>query len=680
MAKLRGNGPAKFTNALMALVSNPDLWVELQDTIESDGAISLADEADKTIVSALSPPPEMSLSEWAEKKAYLSSESSAEPGKWRSIPYQVGIMDAISDKDIERCTFMKSARVGFTAILKHAIGYYAEQDPSPMLLAQPTIDDAKGFSVEEIGPMIRDTPALAKIALSENDPGSGVTQLKKRFKNGASLGLIGANSARGFRRVTIRVMMFDEVDGYPATAGDEGDQIKLGIKRTETFWNRKIIIGSTPTIKGASRVAAHFEASDKRFYVVHCPQCDGRLILKWSNKSDYGVPIELPSGVKYATMGWEKGEPETAHMVCGHSGCIIEEEHKVSMVAGGAWVATRSSPGHAGFHIWAGYSLFPNASWPNLVREFTEIMERKDWLGLQVFVNTVLGEAWESRGDRIEGSALFNRREDYGDVAPAQTVAVTAGVDIQGDRIEIERVAWAPTYESWGLGKTIIYGDPTGTAIWDALHENLMKPTQHELGHEMSLLAAAIDSGYLTNTVTAWCSERWGRRWWAIKGQSGSGRPIWPKKASKTKDKFPQFIIGVDEAKELTYGRLRLDEPGPGYCHFNKSYDEDHFEQMAAEEVVVEYERGQPIRKWQLRPGRKRNEGLDIRVYALAAFESAKIMGFNPTKRQERMIKLKESEGVPSETDRQASARRLRPAPNKRVVRSRMMTRRGDDW
>ena len=672
-------GARKFAHALNNMLADQESWGAFDDVLDTDGAKNLARQANEILSSILAPPPDLTISEWAEEFAYLSAESSAEPGKWKSIPYQVGIMDGISDKENERVTWMKSARVGYTATLKHVVGYYAHQDPSPMLLAQPTIDDAKGFSVEEIGPMIRDTPALAKIALTEQD-GVGVTQLRKRFKSGASLLLVGANSPRGFRRVTIRVVMFDEVDGYPATAGDEGDQIKLGVKRTETFWNRKIIMGSTPTVKGASRIAQHFEASDKRFYVVPCPQCDGRLILRWSAKSEYGTPIELPAGVKFAHMAWDNKDPETAHFVCGHSGCVIEEKHKVAMVSNGTWLATKPSRGHAGFHIWAGYSLFPNAAWSKLVEEYLDIMARKDWLALQVFVNTVLGEVWESRGERVEGSVLFERREDYGEVAPAQSVAVTAGVDIQGDRIEVEKVAWSPTSESWGIGKRVIYGDPTGPDIWDALHNVLAEPIEHELGNPLTLLCAAIDSGYLTNTVTAWCSERWARRWYAIKGQAGAGRPIWPKKVSKTKGKYPQFVLGVDEAKDLTYNRLRLETPGPGFCHYNLGYDEDHFTQLTSEEAKVEYERGQAIRRWFLRPGHKRNEALDLRVYATAAWEAAKIMGFKPQKRLERMVKRKEQEGIPTQTERQAQAQAASPQQGPRRKKSRFLSRRGDGW
>src|SRR5215212_586711 len=244
------------------------------------------------------PPPKLTLSEWSDRYAYLSAESSADTGKWRTIPYQKGIMDAITNPSIERLTVQKSARVGYTKIINHVIGYHAHHDPCPILVVQTTLDDARGYSKDEIAPMIRDTPVLNGVFSESKSKDSDNTILKKLFPGGQLL-LIGANSARGFRRVSMRVVLFDETDGYPLSAGPEGDQIKLGIRRTEYYPNRKIIEGSTPTVTGASRIEKSFATAQQiLYYCVPCPHCDAKQHLKWGN------------------ITWEQDQPETAYYQC----------------------------------------------------------------------------------------------------------------------------------------------------------------------------------------------------------------------------------------------------------------------------------------------------------------------------------------------------------------------------
>ncbi|WP_299377276.1 phage terminase large subunit family protein, partial [uncultured Kiloniella sp.] len=620
--------------------------------------------------------------EWADRYAYLSPENSAEPGKWQTLGYQKGMMNAVTDPRNEKVTFKKSARVGYTKIIDHAIGFYADQEPSPMMVVQPTLDDAKGYSTDEVIPMVRDTPVLKAIEVSEKEKGSGVTQLKRKFTNGASLILVGANSARGFRRVTIRALFFDEVDGYPVEgAGAEGDQIKLGIKRTETFWNRRIILGSTPTVKGASKIDKNFQLSDKRYFAPPCPHCKERNIWKFSPSKDYGEPIECPDGIKIAYMKWPKGKPEEAHFICGHCGCEMHEEDKAWMIDHGrameddGWVATAPFKGHAGLHIWAAYSLFPNAAWSKLAAEFLE--SKSDPQALQVFVNTVLGEVWEDRGERVDGEGLIKRRENYGLVCPRDVVTITAGVDIQGNRIEVERVGWGLNGESWGLEKTVLYGDPTGPLIWDELDELLATRIQHEGGFELPIAATCVDANYLTQTVTQYCSQRFGRRIWAIRGIGGAGKPIWPKKASKTKGKLTVFNVGTDAAKELVYSRLRMPDFGPGYSHFNMSYDEDHFKQLTSEEVKIKYFKGQQVRYWDLKEGHKRNEALDIRVYATAALEALKVGGFNLKRRKKEINARTDKNGPVVDVVRQEEEHEPVMVPvAKKKKRSRRRVRR----
>ncbi|MBC0765610.1 phage terminase large subunit family protein, partial [Escherichia coli] len=258
----------------------------------------------------LAPPPPLSLSQWANTFAVLSRETSAQTGKFRSYPYQDGMMDAITDPSVTYVSVMKSARVGYTKILDHVVGYYLAHDPSPILVVQPRVEDAEDYSKTEIAPMLRDTPVLAAISGDPKAKNSNQTILRKTFSNGANLTLVGANSPGGFRRITCRIILFDEVDGYPAGgAGSEGDQIALGTKRSETFWNRKIVLGSTPTVKGVSRIEKAWLESDQRRYFVPCPHCGEYQVLEWGSKS-------TPYGIK-----WEKDSEGTTTFASVFEGC-----------------------------------------------------------------------------------------------------------------------------------------------------------------------------------------------------------------------------------------------------------------------------------------------------------------------------------------------------------------------
>lgn len=562
---------------------------------------------------ALVRPPTLSLSEWANRFAYLSAETSAKSGRFRAFGYQNGIMDAVTDPAVRQVTVMKSARVGYTKILDHVAGYFIHQDPAPVLIVQPRVEDAEDYSRTEIAPMLRDTPVLAEIAGDLKAKDSNQRILKRVFRNGSSISFVGANSPGGFRRITARIICFDEVDGYPVDgAGNEGDQITLGTKRSESFWNRKIILGSTPTIKGISRIEKAWEESDQRRYFVPCPHCGARQTIKWAN------------------LRWDKDEatgeakPETAYLVCEESGCLIEEHHKPAMIAAGEWVAEKPSKGHAGFHIWAGYSLFPNASWGNLAAEFLRV--HKDPHLLKTFVNLVLGETWEEDAEKVDGHALMARCVASFDPAPNAILAITCGVDVQDDRVEVERVGWGVEERSWSLDHRIIYGDPSAPDVWRELDEYLSTVTVRVDGVRLPVHATAVDSGgHHTQAVYRFVRDKVRRRVYAIKGIGGPGKPIWPKRASKNnKGRINLFMVGVDAAKDAVYARLRIKTEGPGYCAFPKGREPQYFEQLTAEVVQTKYIRGFPSRVYIL-PGGRRNEALDLRVYAYAALVSLNV-------------------------------------------------------
>lgn len=590
----------------------------------------------------LRPPPKLTLSQWAATYAVLSKETSAQTGRFEAYAYQPGVMDAVTDPAVEKISVMKSARVGYTKIIDHAIGYYLERDPSPVLVVQPRESDAEDYSKDEIAPMLRDTPVLAAIAPDAKAKSGENTLLSKTMRNGASLKLVGANSPGGFRRITVRVVIFDEVDGYPVGgAGAEGDQISLGTKRSETFWNRKVIAGSTPTVAGLSRIEKLYEEGDRRQFHVPCPQCGEKQVLEWGEKG-------TPYGIK-----WDKDEngkplPETAYYVCRHNGCIITEADKPDMVAAGEWIASKPFKGHASFHIWSGYSLSPNTTWAKLVEEWLEVY--KDPLRRQTFINTTLGLPFEDKGDgALNELTLVARVENWEGEVPTGVVILTAGADTQDDRIEIEIVGWGRNEERWSIAHLIIEGDPEMPQTWDQVDAALQRTWYRADGRPFTLMAACIDSGgHHTQQVYEFCRSRLGRRIWAIKGEAARGgarSPVWPNKrpSARNKASFRPVIIGVNAAKDVIRARLHLKQPdpgeaSPGYMHFPSDRDVNYFAQLLAERSVRRSIRGSIVRVWEVLPGR-RNEALDLAVYSYAALCGLTYRGLSLNRRADAMDK-----------------------------------------
>lgn len=589
-------------------------------------------------MSGWKPPPKLTLSQWAEQHAYLSPESAAEPGKWHSVPYQVGIMDALTDPSVETVVVRKSARVGYTKILNHLIGYSIHQDPAPILVVQPTLDDAEGYSKDELEPMLRDTPVLKGVVSEKKSRDSANTILRKKYRGG-TITLVGANAARGFRRITVKRVIFDEVDGYPPTAGAEGDQIKLGIRRSDTYHDRKIVLGSTPTFKGG-RIDTYYENSDKRQYFVPCPHCGEFQTLKWS-------------GIVWAKIG---RAPEDAGYLCEHCGTVIEQTEKRRMVAAGEWRPTSDFRGIAGFHIWAAYSFSPATDWGKLAREFVDC--GKDPEKLKTFVNTVLGEPWEDDGERFDDADVRRRGEHWSGV-PDGVLVRTAGIDVQTDRVEVEHVGWGVGDESWSLDYRVIHGDPSGPALWADVDRHLAEIKPH---------AVCIDSGGAnTQAVYAYCKGKLKRRIYAIKGAAGN-RLVWPQRSNKvSKYRVNLFIVGVDAAKEAIYNRLKITEPGPGYCHFPEGRGDWYFDGLTAETKKTKYSNGFASTVWTL-PSGKRNEPLDCRVYAYAALCSFSVnwaqLSANAAKKQPKVEVVEQKTAEPMKVSEVQKANQwARPVP-----------------
>lgn len=563
------------------------------------------------VMALWAPPPKLTLSEWADQFAVLSAESAAEAGKWKTLAYQKGIMDAFTDPTVEMVVWMKSARVGATKIFNHLCAYHIHQDPCPMMVVQPTVEDAEGYSKDEIAPMIRDTPVLSKLISEPKAKDGSNTILLKQFPGG-TLQMVGANSARGFRRVSRRVVLFDEVDGYPAST-PEGDQIKLGIKRSEYYWNRKIGIASTPTTKDFSRVERWFMMSDQRRYFVPCPECGHMQYLRWLQ------------------MKWEKDKPETAAYECENCATLIPHKQKRWMVDRGEWRATAQAkqPGLVGFHLWAGYSYSPNASWEQLVREFLEVKSDRDQL--RTFVNTALGETFEEEfANKLSAEGLMARREAYAPgLCPDGVLVLTAGVDTQDDRLEVSVWGWGKGEEAWLIWHQVLYGDPALPEVWGQLDQILNAEWDRAGGGSLKIRQMAVDSGgHYSHSVYMYARERQASGVIATKGSSRRDQAVinkgsvvdinWKGRALKRGGKV--YGVGTDTVKTTLYGRMRHNKVGAGYIHFHEGTDDEYFAQLTSEKQQLRTTKGFVVKEWVKKSG-DRNEALDCFVYAFAALQ-----------------------------------------------------------
>jgi len=542
-------------------------------------------------------PPKLTVSQWADENRRLSPESSAEPGRWRTsrAEYQREIMDTVADARIETIVIMSSAQVGKTEIINNIVGYFIDQDPAPMMVLQPTVDMAKTWSHDRLAPMVRDTPALKSLIADNKSRASSNTLFHKSFPGG-HITMTGANSPTGLASRPIRIVCCDEVSRYPQSAGAEGDPVNLIRKRTTTFHNRKIVLTSTPTLKGACRIEQEFSVSDRRYYEVPCPHCQHEQRLKWAN------------------VQWPEGKPQEAVMVCTECGGVIEDKHKPKMIKNGKWVAELPGGKIAGFHLNELYS--PWRTFADVAEDFAEAKKNPETL--KTWVNTSLGETWEEAGESLSEHLLSERKENYAiDAIPPEVLLLTAGADIQKDRIEVSIVGWGLDQECWILDHLVIYGDPTQQKVWHELEEVLTKTYD---GHRIA--GAAIDSGYLTEYVYQFTKPRSSRRVFAIKGQAGMGKPLTTKPKPVGRTRTPMYTVGVDTAKRTIYARLRLTS-GEGYIHFGVDFDDEYFQQLTAEKMVTKYRRGFPVMEFV--KTRDRNEALDCLAYAYAALDNLNV-------------------------------------------------------
>jgi phage terminase large subunit GpA-like protein len=531
-------------------------------------------------------------------------------------------MDALSPShSARRIVFMKAAQVGATEAGNNWIGYCIHQAPGPFLAVQPTTDLAKRLSQQRIEPLVEECPELRELILPARSRDSGNTVLAKRFAGG-QLVLTGANSAVGLRSMPARWLFLDEVDAYDGDVEGEGDPVALAEARTRTFGHRaKIFLVSTPTIHGLSRIEREYEASDGRRYFVPCPYC---AHMQW---------------LRFERLSWEKGRPETAEYLCEGCDRGIAEHHKTAMLAEGEWRATNacSDPHVIGFHISGLYSPVGWLSWATIAREWEQAQGND--AALKAAKNTLLGETWQERGEAPDWQRLYERRENwqFGTV-PIGALFLTAGADVQKNRIEVDVWAWGRGLESWLVDHIVIDGGPEQAETWEDLVLLLDRTWPHAHGSRIGIAKLAIDTGYEAPAVYAWARRVGHAQVAPIKGVEGFNRaapvagPTYvdvTEGGRKLRRGARLWTVAVATFKSETYRFLRLATPTDeefaagskfpaGYVHLPRGTDAEWVKQLVAEQLVtVKTKRGFTRLEWQKM--RERNEALDCRVYARAA-------------------------------------------------------------
>lgn len=552
----------------------------------------------------LGPSPTMTVSEWADRHRVLPN-TSAEPGPWRTArtPYLREIMDALSeDSPYERVVVMAGSQVGKTEVGLNWVGYCIHHAPGLALMVMPSLDMVKRNVRTRIDPMIEATPPLRALVGPVKSKDRGNSLFLKEFLGG-QLVMTGANSGASLRSTPARYLFLDEVDAYPGDVDGEGDPVDLAVRRTATFRSqRKILMVSTPTIAGLSRIETAYAESDRRKLFVPCLQCGDMAPVTW------------------ARIRWLEDRRDQAHMFCEACGGIAEDRDKPKLLAGAEWRAEGGGDGKtAGFHLPG--LLSPFESWGTCAIEHGKA--KTDPSRLQVWTNTVLAESWLDRqGEEIDDTSLFARREPWSGRIPARAFLLTAGVDTQDDRIECQVIAWGAGEECWVVAYRVFLGDPSSAKVWQDLDDFLLSTYPHELDiAPLSVQAACIDTGgHNTRAVYEFCRTRHARRVWGIKGANLPGKPAWPRRPSyKNRGSVPLYEIGSDTLKDTLAARLSVKEEGPGCIHFPAFLGPDYFRQFTSEHRITKFVRGRPKRMWELRRGQLRNEALDTFVYALAA-------------------------------------------------------------
>ncbi|MGG5811458.1 phage terminase large subunit family protein [Falsiroseomonas sp. CW058] len=616
------------------------------------------------------PPPRISVPEWADRYRQLAKEAGARSGRWDTGTVEVarGPMLAVTEPGVHVITVMVCTQLLKTALLENVFGYHAHLDPCPMLLLQPKEAAAEQFSKERITPMVRATPVLRDLVGTSSTRSADETLLFKSFPGGF-LALAGAGSPDNLARRPIRILLSDEVDKYPVTR--EGEPIAIAEERTASFdTNWLSIRACSPTVEDESRIAASYDASDQRRASLACPHCGHRQFpdffrhVQWEKDGPVHRPETARIHCDSCSRAWSEGErlralrtarwhqtrpftccgirqsPIEAYNTAWRHADVPEPERTGRGIAAawdwwagprhavyrarcatcGTWPVNNH---HAGFQAGKLYSPWQKDRPQDIAAKW--LLAQGDEDRKQVWWNTQAGLPYRpTAGKAVVLDALLARAETWAGEVPHGVALLTAGIDVQHDRVEVEIVGWGRHEESWSVAQEVIEGDPDTDALWDRVDALLLRRFHREDGRPFRIEAACIDTGgHSTQKVYSFCKARLGRKVWGIKGESarnGTRSPVWPTKrpTAATRSSYRPIIIGVNAAKDVVRNRLALETPGPGFMHVPAERDVGWYQQLLAERLVKKSVGAVTYRVWEPIPGRA-NEALDCRVYAYAA-------------------------------------------------------------
>lgn len=577
---------------------------------------------------SLTPLSDQTVSEWADSYRMLSSEAAAEPGRWRTerAPYQKAIMDAFTEPGINVVVAKTASQIGKSDIMNNVIGRFSHLAPAPMMMLQPTIEMSQDYSKTRIAPMIRDTKVLKDIFKEVKSRETSNTILSKQFPGGRLI-MAGANSPAGLASRPIKILLADEVDRFPKSAGTEGDPVSLAAKRMTTFWDRVMGLFSTPTNAGDSRIEDEYVTGTQEEWQHQCPNCDEwHLLTHRDMHTDYDSSIDK-KGKKHVivkAVTWRCPD-------CGFG--FTETEMRQAAQKYIAQNASALAKGVRSFFVNCFAS--PWVNWSDVMQEWLEAQgdpERE-----KVVVNTRFGEAYEPKGNFENHQQFMRRRENYGAELPDGVLLLTAAVDVQDNRLEYEICGWGMAEENWGIKKGVILGVPDTQEVWDMLDEQLDKEYRFASGKGLIVARTFIDSGgHYTKETYAYCKKRFTRQRFVVKGSSVPGVPLIHKysKVKLARGTIPLVMIGTDSGKQYIMDRLSIEEPAPKYFHWpldesngiamqlNRGYDEYYFKGLIAETKEPRRKNGVLVYQWVNVAKDKRNEPLDLRVYNLACMLS----------------------------------------------------------
>lgn len=555
--------------------------------------------------------------------AFMTEHARDETGaRIRPMPFQGEMADAFTDPITAQVSVMKSSRIGYSTILQCFMGYRIKYDPARSLIYQPTIDDAEKFSRDDLDPVLQ-WPIVRTVA--EFKPRHRDNQIRAKRYKGGWIQIKGANSPKEFRRVTADDVFLEECDGYPWSSREEGDPARLAFKRNLTSARPFSAAGSTPKVKGMSRIETLFLQGSQEHRYVPCPECGLMQRLVFGDGTGAGIR-------------WEpRHEPTRAWYRC-ENGCDIDESYKAWMDEQGEWRAHNPGafPHHRSFHIWSAYSQFPGAAWLSLAREFLDV--RKDPNALRTFVNQVLGETWEEKGEAPEWQRLYDRREKGMSLGtpPDWAGLLIGAADVQrggGGRIDLDIWAFGPGRKRAFVERIEVFGRIAEDATWTQFDAEVSREWETVDGRSMRLARVAIDTGDGENTMEVY---RWARRHpgfaMAVKGreslaaQQAIGSPSWQDVTvggRKIRRGVRLWNVGTSMLKMELFGQLGMEKPvdgeeyPDGYVYLPDGMTDELVKQLVAEELrFIRLRSGGVRREWH--KIRERNEALDNAVYARA--------------------------------------------------------------